>query len=93
MSSKPAASGKPKGSPKSLSLKHLQQYRLALGLNQSQFWGRFGVTQSGGSRYESGREVPEPTQLLLALHHLGSIDDEDLRAARSYLARNARKGA
>ena len=46
MSSKPAASGKPKSSPKSLSLKHLQQYRLALGLNQSQFWGRFGVTQS-----------------------------------------------
>ena len=29
--------------------------RVKAGLNQSQFWSRIGVTQSGGSRYESGR--------------------------------------
>lgn len=46
--------------------------------------------ESGGSRYESGRDVPEPTQLLLALRHLGRIiDDEDLSAARRYLERSA----
>ena len=34
-------------------------------MNQSQFWGRVGVTQSGGSRYESERNIPVPVQLLL----------------------------
>lgn len=46
-------------------LKDLRAYRDSLGENQSQFWGRFGVTQSGGSRYESGREVPTPVALLV----------------------------
>lgn len=39
--------------------------RKKLRLNQSEFWGRFGVTQSGGSRYESGRDIPLPMQVLL----------------------------
>ena len=72
---------------KSLSLDRLHQYRHAQGQNQSEFWGRFGVTQSGGSQYENGRDVPEPTQLLRALRHLGRIDDPDLTAARKYLER------
>ena len=38
--------------------------REALGLNQSEFWAKVGVTQSGGSRYESGRHVPKPTAVL-----------------------------
>lgn len=41
--------------------------RLKLDLNQSEFWGRVYVTQSGGSRYESGREVPTPIQALLEI--------------------------
>lgn len=41
--------------------------RVRLGMNQAQFWGRIGVTQSGGSRYESGRKIPAPTALLLNL--------------------------
>lgn len=36
-------------------------------LNQHQFWSRLGVTQSGGSRYESGRNAPAPTQTLIDL--------------------------
>lgn len=39
--------------------------RHKLRLNQAEFWGRFGVTQSGGSRYESGRGMPKPVQILL----------------------------
>lgn len=39
--------------------------RKKLGLNQAQFWSPLGVTQSGGSRYESGRSVPPPTLILL----------------------------
>lgn len=38
-----------------------------LGLNQSDFWKPLGVTQSGGSRYESGRNIPKPIQLLLEI--------------------------
>lgn len=42
-----------------------KERRKALGLVQADFWGPFGVTQSGGSRYESDREIPEPVQILL----------------------------
>ena len=41
--------------------------RLKLRLNQSEFWSRIDVTQSGGSRYESGRDIPKPVMLLLHL--------------------------
>lgn len=43
----------------------LKAIRKKIGLNQAEFWGRLGITQSGGSRYESGRDVPEPVQILL----------------------------
>ena len=39
--------------------------RYKRGENQSELWNRIGVTQSGGSRYESGRSIPKPVQLLL----------------------------
>lgn len=41
--------------------------RRRLNMNQSQFWNRLGVTQSGGSRYESGRNIPKPVQQLLLI--------------------------
>ena len=48
--------------------------RLRLGLNQQDFWGRIGVTQSGGSRYESGRTMPKPVRELLRIVHVDQID-------------------
>lgn len=48
--------------------------RRKLGLNQQQFWSQLGVTQSGGSRYESGRNMPRPVQHLLRLVHVENID-------------------
>lgn len=45
----------------------IKEYRRKHKLNQSEFWSRVGVTQSGGSRYESGRSIPRPVQLLLQL--------------------------
>lgn len=41
------------------------ELRRKLHLNQSEFWTPFQTTQSGGSRYESGREIPAPVQVLL----------------------------
>ena len=38
------------------------------GLTQEEFWARVGITQSGGSRYETGaRQLPESISLLLLL--------------------------
>ena len=47
------------------SAEEIKASRQKHGMNQSQFWGRVGVTQSGGSRYESERNIPVPVQLLL----------------------------
>lgn len=43
----------------------VRELRRKLHLNQSEFWAPFQTTQSGGSRYESGRDIPEPVQVLL----------------------------
>lgn len=60
-----------------------QGYRQATGLNQSAFWAPLGVTQSGGSRYEStGRTIPTPVALLLVLRDQGIITDEILAEAQ-----------
>jgi transcriptional regulator with XRE-family HTH domain len=51
-----------------------REIRHHLGLNQQQFWSRINVTQSGGSRYESGRNMPKPVRELLRLVHVEQID-------------------
>lgn len=52
----------------------VREIRRKLGMNQQQFWSKLGVTQSGGSRYESGRNIPRPVQQLLRLVHVEQID-------------------
>ena len=49
--------------------------RNGLGLNQSEFWSRIGVTQSGGSRYETGRKMPKPVAMLFELVYGIKNDD------------------
>ena len=46
-----------------------RQVRNKLHLNQAEFWGPLNVTQSGGSRYESGRAMPGPVKLLVNIVH------------------------
>ncbi|MFY9326571.1 MAG: transcriptional regulator [Georgfuchsia sp.] len=58
---------------------NVRDVRRKLGLNQQQFWSRLGVTQSGGSRYESGRNIPRPVQHLLRLVHVEQIDISKIR--------------
>lgn len=55
--------------------------RKSLGLNQRDYWQRYGVTQSGGSRYESGRPTPRPLAILMRLHKAGKITEMDLALA------------
>lgn len=56
-----------------------REIRRKLGLNQQEFWSRIGVTQSGGSRYESGRNMPKPVRELLRLVHIEQIDLSKVR--------------
>jgi predicted transcriptional regulator len=51
-----------------------REIRRKLGLNQHDFWSKVGVTQSGGSRYESGRNMPRPVRELVRLVHIEHID-------------------
>lgn len=48
--------------------KFIRNYRLTrqkLRLSQGAFWGRIGVTQSTGSRYEQGKtEIPVSVEIL-----------------------------
>jgi DNA-binding transcriptional regulator YiaG len=41
--------------------------RAKLKMTQTPFWNRVGITQSAGSRYETGRGIPEPVQKLLSI--------------------------
>ncbi len=81
-----------------------REIRRKLGLNQQQFWSKLGVTQSGGSRYESGRNMPRPVQQLLRLVHVEQIDIqkikredyevvEYLRATKSSMFKDLKKEA
>ena len=56
-----------------------REIRRKLGLNQQQFWSALGVTQSGGSRYESGRNMPKPVRELLRLVHVEQVDIKSIK--------------
>jgi DNA-binding transcriptional regulator YiaG len=66
---------------KKLDFSSIQADRVKEGLNQKDFWSRYGVTQSGGSRYESGHNIPKPLAILLHLHRSGKVTDKDLAEA------------
>lgn len=61
----------------------LREIRRLRGSNQQEFWGRVCVTQSGGSRYESGRDVPAPVAELLRLHYELGIDTRQINASNA----------
>lgn len=55
----------------------IESTRKKLKMSQAAFWGRIGITQSGGSRYESGdRPMPKPVQLLFNLAYGNKKDRE-----------------
>ena len=53
--------------------------RRKMGLNQQTFWAQVGVTQSGGSRYESGQNMPRAVAQLLRLVHVEQVDIAKIR--------------
>lgn len=61
-----------------LTTSELKKYRIGKRESQEKFWGRFGVTQSSGSRFETGLAIPAPVALLLKLYVNGKLSDGDL---------------
>lgn len=56
----------------------LKQFRISKRESQEKFWGRFGVTQSSGSRFETGLGIPPPVAILVKLYVKGRLSDGDL---------------
>ncbi len=65
--------------------------RKRLQMNQSEFWSRIGVTQSGGSRYESGRSLPKSVRELLRLVYLRNVPLEIANGADLRIAERLKK--
>jgi len=76
--------------PPKLDFADIAGFRKALGESQTEFWNRFGLTQSGGSRYEtSGRDVPVPTKALMILYATGAVSEDALKAAMKVARRGS----
>lgn len=60
----------------------LRELRLARRESQTKFWQRFGVTQSRGSRFEMGFDMPPSIIILVQLYLDGTVSDKDLWRAR-----------
>lgn len=54
--------------------KEVKAMRKGLKLTQTEFWTPLGLTQSGGSRYESHQEIPKPVCKLIYIHYEAKID-------------------
>jgi len=59
----------------------IESIRRKASMTQHDFRMRFGVTQSGGSRYAHERRIPTPTAIVLWLHDAGRIKGKGLADA------------
>lgn len=53
--------------------------------NQREFWGRVGVEQSAGSRYELDRELPRPVAILVVAYVTDTLPVAALESMRIFL--------
>ncbi|KES11755.1 hypothetical protein SASC598O02_002810 [Snodgrassella alvi SCGC AB-598-O02] len=67
-------------------ISNVREIRKKLGLNQIEFWSQVGVTQSGGSRYEAGRNIPKPVRELVRLVHVEQLDLSKLNRTNMEIA-------
>jgi len=75
----PSASAAHHGMPQSVAPSFdLKAFRVRKRESQEKFWSRFGVTQSSGSRFETGMLIPTPVAILVKLYVKGTLNDSDL---------------
>jgi transcriptional regulator with XRE-family HTH domain len=65
-----------------LNPEELRELRKSRKESQAKFWKRFGVTQSRGSRFEQGIDLPVSVAILIKLYLEGKVNDGDLWRAR-----------
>jgi predicted transcriptional regulator len=73
-----AAATAPQSAPWPSAPHDLRRLRIRKRESQEKFWSRFGVTQSSGSRFETGVVIPPPVAILLRLYVAGALSDADL---------------
>lgn len=71
----------PEGARQQLAARNIKALRKTLRQTQAEFWQRFGVTQSRGSRFEKSFCLPAPVAILLELYVENKVNDADLLAA------------
>lgn len=59
---------------------NVKSFRMQLKMTQTDFWLKLGVTQSGGSRYETGRAMPVQVAELLRIVYVEKIEISDISA-------------
>lgn len=57
----------------------IRALRHSLGMSQTTFWARVGVTQSGGARYEAADKMPLIIASLVRLLYIEGIDISRIR--------------
>ncbi|WP_246174179.1 helix-turn-helix domain-containing protein [Paraburkholderia hayleyella] len=72
-------------SPSTVDRARIIEYRKKKKESQRRFWARFGVTQSRGSRFEAGADIPAPVSILLGLYFTKTVSDGDLGRAERLL--------
>lgn len=65
--------------------------RLKLGLSQPAFWGKVGVTQPGGSRFEKEGRVSLPVRMLIEVVHIKGVDLDTINVDEILVGRHVRK--
>lgn len=76
-----------------LNAEHLRELRMERRESQTKFWKRFGVTQSRGSRFELGLDIPSPVAILVNLYLDGAVSDGDLWRAQCSSALRKQRGS
>ena len=71
----------PPETPEQVCVKNLKALRKVLKQNQTEFWYRFGVAQSRGSRFEKGGYIPPSVAILIQLYLEKKVKDTDLLSA------------
>jgi hypothetical protein len=81
MRSASASIPKPAAQKKRVSDNPIIQRRFDMGLNQLEYWAQYGVGKSGGSRYETGGNIPRPLRILMHLSVTKVLSNKALWAA------------
>ena len=69
---------------------NLRAWRISRRETQAKFWGRLGVAQTRGSRYElNSVTIPLPIEIILQLFALGRITESDLKLAKRTIRRQS----